>query len=275
MNAEALRKIEFGETNCNLPDDVIMEQTAFNIRRQLTQASPHHVNHETVALVCGGPSLNQTKHELVRASWKGEKVVAVNGAYRWCIEHNIRPSAMIMLDAREFNARFVEWDVPDCRYLLASQCHPRAFDLCADRSVHIWHACSAGDPELEMISKYYFKRVVPVTMGTTVAIRAISLLRMLGFRSFDIFGLDSCWTDTEHHAYEQKENDRDGRIEVWLRPEDHPELNRKFICAPWMVKQAYDIQELIREKGNEFRLNVRGDGLIAHIMRTGALLEKE
>jgi hypothetical protein len=114
-----------------------------------------------------------------------------------------------------------------------------------------------------------------VTIGTTVAIRAISLLRLLGFQSFDIFGLDSCWLDGQHHGYQQPENDRDKCVEVWLRPQGRDDLAQRFVCAPWHMKQAYDFQQLIRERGNDFRINVRGDGLIAAIMRIAADLGHE
>ena len=199
-----------------------------------------------------------------------------------------------MLDAREFNARFVEPDVLDCNYILAAQCHPRAFDLCEGRNVFVWHALTGCEAELELLEKFYWKQFWPVTVGTTVGIRAISVLRMLGFDSIEIFGLDSCWLqvgDTiplvksngsasqaayhAHHAYAQSENDDEPMISVWLRPEGRDDLAKQFFCSPWMMKQAVDFQELVRERGDLFRLNVHGPGLIAEILRTGAELEPE
>jgi len=218
--------------------------------------------------------------ELVQAVWSGGKVVAVNGAYQWCIDHNIKPSAMVMLDARAFNKRFLETPVPGCRYLLASQCHPDTFEMCKDREVTIWHACSAGEPELEMINKYYFNKTHPITLGTTVGVRTISLMRMLGFIEQDIFGLDSCWLDNSHHSYEQPENS-DLRIPMWIRPKAkegdtlRDDKAQRFECAPWHMQQALDFMRVIRERGDHFQLNVRGPGLIATIMRTGAEIQME
>jgi hypothetical protein len=286
--AEKVREVVFpSDMGTNTPNEVLLAQVTQNIRRGLPQVSPHQPNPATALLVCGGPSLAMTERELVEAYWKGGKVCAVNGAYQWCIERNIKPSLAIMLDAREFNARFVEADVPGCRYLLASQCHPKTFEVCRDRDVLIWHACSAGDAEVDLICDYYFQArdeqgrltgrqtTYPVTLGTTVSVRAISLLRMLGLHWFDIFGLDSCWLDNRHHAYEQPENNRDGRMGVWLRPKDRDDKSVRFECAPWHMKQAQDFMALIRERGNQFQINVRGPGLIATILRTGAEIETE
>lgn len=273
---DTLHPVTFNpDDGCNVDDDVITAHVAANIRRALPQAFPHQPNNERIALVCGGPSLRTTERELIEAYWSGAKVIALNGSYQWCIDRNIKPSCMVMLDAREFNARFIKTAIPKCRYLLAAQCHPKVFDICADRDVTIWHCCSAGEPEFEMLKAYYFGRFHPITVGTTVAIRALLLLTMLGFRSFDIFGLDSCWMDEAHHGYAQSENDNDMRIDTWLRPEGHEELWCKFQCAPWMMRQAADFQALMREHGNQFRLNVRGNGLIAAIMRLAATIGAE
>lgn len=218
MDLSLTKKIQL-EGSCNTSDEVLLEQVNHNIRLGLRQVKPHDVNSDMTILVCGGPSLEMTKEALVHAHWAGGKVVCVNGSYNWCIENNIRPSAMILLDARETSARFVEKDVFGCRYLLASQCHPKAFETCKDRDVLIWHACSGGDKEVEILKEYYFGYTYPVTMGTTVGVRSISLLRMLGFNKILIFGLDSCWLDNKNHSYPQVENEKDGIVPVWLRPE--------------------------------------------------------
>jgi len=273
FNPEGLYPISFDPNNgINVAKDVLRSQVESNIRRMLPQVMPHAPNTETVALVCGGPSLAKTEKELVEAYWGGAKVVAVNGSYQWCLDRNIKPSAMVMLDARQFNSRFVKEAVPGCKYLLASQCHPDAFEICKDRNVLLWHCCSGGDEEYAMLKQYYFDRLFPIGDGTTVTIKAILLLTLLGFKSFDIFGFDSCWLDDAHHGYEQTENNRDGRIATWLRPEGRDDLACRFECAPWHMQQAADFQKLVHDHGDKFRLNVRGNGLIAATMRISALL---
>lgn len=290
IDTENLIPITFSpDCGCNVDNDTLLKQIATNVRRGLPQVQPHPANGNIAVLVCGGPSLAHTEKELVDAVWRGGKVVAVNGAYNWCIARNIKPAAAIMLDARRFNARFFETDVPFCKYLLASQCHPDAFDLVRGRETLIWHALGSGsEREVALLNEYYFEADTkdwpedrirprhhyhPVTLGTTVGIRAISLLRMLGFVRIDIFGLDSCWMDGAHHGYDQAENDADRNINVWLRPDENSAHH--FVCAPWHVRQAEDFKQLLRERGNMFQLSVRGGGLLATMMRTGAELQKE
>lgn len=277
------------DCGCNVGNDDLLAQISVNIRRGLPQVQPYSPNGHTALLVCGGPSLQDTESELVDEVWRGGKLVTVNGAYQWCIERNLRPAAAIMLDARRFNARFFETSVSRCKYLLASQCHPDAFDLVEGRETFIWHALGSGsESEVALLDEYYFQQSIetwpedrkrprrhyhPVTLGTTVGIRSISLLRMLGFQRIDIFGLDSCWLGEKHHAYTQEENDVDKRISVWLRPDAN--TAHHFVCSPWHVKQADDFKILLRERGDFFQLSVRGNGLLATMMRTGAELQKE
>src|SRR5262245_26650791 len=103
LDLNKVKEIEF-TGGVNTPEDVLLNNVALNIRRGLPQAQPHNPNHTTtIALVCGGPSLKETEKELVQCAWAGAKVIAVNGAYQWCIDRNIRPSGFVMLDAREFN----------------------------------------------------------------------------------------------------------------------------------------------------------------------------
>lgn len=263
------------DSGCNTPDDVILDQVASNIRRRLPQIQPYEPNSNTAIIVGGGASLKTTEKELRDLYWAGGKIVALNGAYNWCIERNFKPSACVLLDAREFNAEFVKEPVEGCRYLLSSQCHPKTFDYCKGRETYIWHACTAGDAELDLLKEYYFDRTYPITLGTTVGVRSVSILRMLGFTRMEIFGLDSCWLNDEHHAYEQAENAKDLRMPVWIRPQGRDDLALRFECAPWHMKQAEDFQNLIKERGNLFQLNVHGPGLIASILKTGAKIEME
>ena len=263
--------IEFTDSRVNTEDAVILANVAASIRRGHPQVWPVATpNAERVILVAGGPSLAETEDELRALYFEGAKVVTVNGAYHWCLERNIRPSAQIVMDARAFNARFVEPAVPRCRYYLASQCDPRLWDAVQDREfVGIFH--DAGSEAVQqLLDAFYLRQWQPVPGGTTVGTRALALLRMLGFLRFDLFGFDSCWLDGAHHAYAQPENDRDRRLRVTIAPKAAPERARTFECAPWHLKQAEDFITMIRLNGAHFLLNVHGRGLLAFLLESAA-----
>ena len=263
-------KIEAISGGMNTDEATVLANVRASIRRQYPQVRPYQPQATPLALVAGGPSLSDTEDELRECVFRGCKVATVNNAYQWCIDRNIKPSMAIALDARPENADFFRTDVPGCQYLMASQCAPAMFDMLAGREVYLFHALSYDEPEKAVLDAYFGKeRYAPVTGGSTVTIRALSLLRMLGFLRMDVFGFDSCWLDDRHHAYPQALNDTDGRMQVRLAQGDH---ERVFTCAPWHMKQLDDFQQLIAKRGNLFDLHIHGDGMIAHFMKTGATI---
>jgi len=255
----------------NTPDEQLLANVKHSIRLGHPQIKSQPVQSGRVALVCGGPSLDSTIEELRQLVAEGAKIVTVNGAYRWCIEHNFIPSMQIVMDARATNAKFFEPELPRCQYALASQAHPACWEAVSGRpNVWIFHVGSQETGVKAELDAYYLKRWEGVGGGTTVGTRAIAILRMLGYLRYDIFGMDSCYAEDKHHAYEQPENDQDGKFRFQVHPTGHPEMAKTFWCAPWHVQQVQDFLQFIRFHGDLFALNVHGDGLLAYVLQSSA-----
>lgn len=255
----------------NTADEVLARQIAHSIRLGYPQIKTQPFQPDRVAIVGGGPSLEKTEGELRDLYFAGTKIVALNNAYRWCLDHGYRPSAHILLDARASNARFIGPPVPKCRYLLASQCHPETWAAVAGREdVWIWHSAYAERGLRKVLDDYYLKRWLGISGGTTVAMRAIWLLRTLGFLRMDLFGIDSCWMGEAHHAFPQTENEADRRYKFNVHPTGHEEQGRVFTCSPWHVQQLDDLLQMVRLNGEQFLLNIHGDGLLAHALKSVA-----
>jgi hypothetical protein len=265
----AFENMTLANGRVNTDDAAILAHVSANIRRGHPQVKQQPPQPDRVCLVGSGPSLNDTFDELRELVFDGAKLVTMNGAYQWCLERNLRPSAQIVLDARASNARFLEPAVPNCRYLLASQCHPDTFAAASGRDVWIFHAAGPDAAFKEVLDAYYLQQWHGVVGGTTVFTRALALLRMIGFLRFDVFGVDSCWMGDAHHALAQPENEGDKRHVVRVTHQDGVE-GREFTCAPWHMKQFEDFLQMIRVNGHQFLLNVHGDGLLAYAMRTSA-----
>lgn len=246
-----------GELNWPVP--AVVANIERNIRRPLPQVQPHDPQDHPIALVLGGPSLKDTFADLEEKHQKGTKVVSVNGTHDFLLDRGIRPSAHIQLDARRFNARFVKRWQKETKYLLASQCHPVVFDVLKDANVWIYHA-SAHPQETAVLQSHYLGRYYLIPGGSTVALRALPLLRMLGFYKIEIYGFDSCFMGDEHHAYKQAENDRLRSAEVTVN-------GRTFKCNAWMHAQAEEFRRMAKFLGDEVKLVVHGDGLIAHMIQ--------
>ena len=261
-----------GELNTPMPQ--ILEQIRYGIRQGHPQARKELAKPDRIALVGGGPSLAGTLPELRELVFAGAKVITVNGAYHWCLEHNIFPTAQIVLDAKPSTARFLLPAIPRCTYFIASQCHPDTWAAVAGRDrVVIYHALNTNAkdiPEVPILNAYYGEgKWLPIVGGSTVTTRALVLLRHGGFLRFDLFGIDCCWLHGQHHAFAQPENDRDKRYRITVQQTRGEPNPQHFECAPWHVTQFNDLLQMIRVNGQHFLLNVHGSGLLAYAMRAG------
>ena len=269
-DSKLLKLVESADRKLTVPNDDIVNNIKHSIKLGLPQIKQHDPNTETLCILGGGASLLTTFDELKHEYYSGAKLVAVNGTYNWLLEKNMKPSIMAMVDAQDYTAKYIKEDVPGCRYLFASQCHPSVFEACEGRDIHLWHAINTEE-ELKIIKDYYMNKFAYTAGGSTVILRLFFILELLGFSKFHLFGFDSCLTDEgQHHAYTQDENYRDAENTRWVTCG-----NKKFLCTGWHISQAYHFQEVIREFGNKFDLIVHGEGLIAHMIKYGAELQVE
>lgn len=247
----------------NTEDAEVIENVKHNIQGDWLTLSPHETNDFEVMILGGGPSLSDHWDEIKQKRADGVKLICLNGSYKEAIEHGLTPSGIVMVDAREFNKRFVDPVVDDCKYFISSQCHPSVFEKLPKERTYIWHTST------EMIKDVLNERYElwwNVPGGSTVLLRAIPLLRMLGFKRFHLYGCDSCLVDDKHHAYAQSEND--GQLVFPVNVTS----GRMFRCNGWMCAQAQEFIDLIRFLGSEIELAIYGDGLLKHILETGAKL---
>lgn len=255
--------VEHGVLNCE--EEQVRANVKHNIAQGWMQVEPHPTNDVEVMILGGGPSLNEHLDDIRQKRADGVKLIALNGAYNWCLEHDLVPSAAVVVDARPFNARFTHPVVDGCKYLIASQCDPSVLDGLPQDRTYLWH--TTAETVRDLLDEQY-KIWYGIPGGSTVLLRAIPLLRMLGFKQFHLYGCDSCLAG-EHHAYSQPENDNAPIVPVTVSD------GRVFYCHPWMVAQAQEFMDLIKFLGDEIEIATYGDGLLNHILVTGSKLAQE
>jgi SAM-dependent methyltransferase len=262
----------------NVEEAILNEQVRTNIEGGWQQMMPFDKQQRELVLLAGGPSLNDSVDEIKALRADGAAIVTVNGTYNWALEHGMEPSLQIVMDARQFNSRFTKPVTPYTKYLIASQAHPDALAGLPKDRTWLWHSGISqenADLVIERTGTFF-----PIPGGSTVVMRAIPLLVIMGFSQIHLFGFDSCVKPMDakvsgwpapftHHAYEQSENDGDPTMPV-TTPD-----GKVFQCLPWMVAQATEFIGLIKFLGDQVELSVHGDGLIAHIVKTSASINSE
>lgn len=248
----------------NNEEQQLRDNVAANFANGWAEVQPHITNDIEVIILGGGPTMHGQLETIRTLRAGGAKLITLNGAYNWALQHDLDPSAQIVVDSRPFNARFTRPVHPTCKYLIASQCDPGVFEGLPKERTLMWH--TSMDTIRSLVEEKSNHYVVPG--GSTVLLRAIPLLRMLGFKSYHLFGCDSCLTEDAHHAYVQSENDGNPVIDTIVG-------GRVFKCHTWMISQAHEFMDLIKFLGEEIDIEIYGDGLLAHILQTGATLSDE
>ena len=261
----------------NIDESQVRANVIINAAAGWQQVMPHITVDDEVLILAGGPSLAEHAEQVKAMRAAGAKLVTLNGAYNWAIEQGLQPSAQIVVDARPFNARFTRPVVDGCKYLIASQCDPAVLEGLPRDRTYLWNTGAgverdeAGTVKPGPIADALDASAAQwwlIPGGSTVMLRAIPLLRMLGYHRFHLFGFDSCLSGDAHHAYAQPENDSEVVIPVTVG-------GRVFRCHAWQVSQAQEFMDLVKHFGSEFELEVYGDGLINHILRTGAQIHDD
>ena len=261
-------------TSLNAKESDVVENIRKNLGLGLQEICPHETQETQVILLAGGPSLVEHEQEIIQRGKAGELIVTTNGTYNWLIERGIRPAAQVMVDSRPFMKRFTEPHIDSCKYLMASQVDHEIIASLPKDQTYLWH-CGDSDLVKDAVDKWTAENDTnrewwPVYGGTTVVLRALPLLAMLGFRKVEVFGWDSCLLGGKHHSYEQPENDGGIVFPVMVGGET-------FACNPWMIVQANELGKVVRSilgKIDGFEMAVRGDGLIAHMLKTAADLSE-
>lgn len=261
-------KREWGEPPMNLITEftnglnndraAMVAQFAANIKRNVPFFEGHAAHERAALIIGGGPSLADTLPNLILTRSDGD-IFALNGTHDYLIERGITPEYMVMLDSRQDNVGFVRNPSPYVKYHISAFCHPDVFDALEGYDVTLW--MSDMDGVRPLVAPIKNKPVCLIGGGATVAMKTMFMCYLMGYRKFHFYGLDSSYREEQNHAYIQPMNDSESRIDIHA-------AGRKFICSPWMAKQAKEFQEQVRMLADlDCDMYVHGDGLIPWIMK--------
>ena len=169
------------------------EQIKLAIERVKGRIEPSYdKREEPAAIVCYGPSLNQTWEQIKDFKY----IFTCSGSHKFLLERELIPTWHVEVDPRSHKIGLLGPPHPDVTYLPASTCHPNYFKHLEGYNIKLWHVF---DSQAEAF------RVLPpgewaVTGGCDVGLRALTLAAFLGFRDLHIFGMDGCFGDTGRHA---------------------------------------------------------------------------
>lgn len=239
--------------------------------------TPHNLE---AVLVGSGPSVKDEVSNLKKKARDPKFMFfGIKGGHDFLLENGIEPHFGVAVDPLEkiHKENFLK-EAKDCKYFIASQCHPTLFDSLIKRGkeVVIWHLLTDNllkwsNEEGSPIQKHYM-----IPGGSTSGLRAIVLAYSMGFRKFHLFGYDSCLSFVKPNdktptlrkvggeiCEGKDDKGREKAIEVFVS-------GKKFLADRAMASQATEFQDLLKSLWNRsdpFTVRGYGKGLIQTIIR--------
>jgi len=210
------------------------------------------------SVVGSGPSLKDNWKKLARMQKRGVKIIACNAAFQFLLERGITPEYFFCFDADPLMLEFMT-PVSGVKYLMASRCPTRAFDLIEGEDVYVWHAL--GDPNIEKILQKHKLYEPMISGGSAAVVRAMVVAQALGFNKIHLWGGDSSFKNGDTHIRKSTTDERNMYVNV---------NKRAFEIAPWMAVQVEDFKILAPslQAHQGVKIIVHGDSLLSHVAMT-------
>lgn len=243
-------------TKCNTSASIVRANIATNRQRDVPRLHElpmygKYRHGETIAIVGGGPSLNDTLDELTKI----ETVMVCGSAHDYVVAQGLSPRYAVMCDADKSEADFITRPLHSCTYLVASCCDPSVFDALAGYDVVMWDN-DQGDHEIFGADARH-----AIQGGCTVTLKAINIAIMLGYIGrHHFFGFDSSFTDAEYAYGGNPTNGRPLLVKV---------SGRIFSSTTGWLAQAANFRDMVLAMPHFFTPTVHGDGLIAAMIQNG------
>mgnify|MGYP001577391461 CR=1 FL=1 len=146
----------------------------------------------SLSIVAYGPSLQDT--------WMNIKhpILTMSGSLRFLAERGVIPEFHCDMDPRMQKVKHINPPIPGVHYLMASVCHPQTWKILKYQNVSIWHTWSAESTE-EWLQKNDPGSLL-IRGGSHIGVTSLQIGGLLGFRHFEIYGMDGSIKEGKRHA---------------------------------------------------------------------------
>lgn len=232
-----------------------IDRIAANVAHALSLALPEadRAPIKTLNVIANGPSAS-----LFDVESDGD-TLALNGSLALFTALGKAPTYWAGCDAQDFLADFLKVAPLETRYFVASRCDPAVFRALQGRDVELWHVAEDG---VETPSRR-------VPRSCTITLCALTLMRRLGYRHFEIYGWDGSYDGLIHHASDAPlEEHPDDTIHMkFAKQGEDGELTegREFLTTRrWAVEAQEAVVQL---QFADYTYTIHGPGMIGETIR--------
>jgi hypothetical protein len=220
--------------------------------------------HEGACVIVGaGPSLAEVRV----APSDLDILMTLNGVHDWFIRQSVAPNIHVISE-HDLEDAEVALGGPPCKettYYIASHCHQNIFSQLRDYRCVLWHAALAPQ-EFQAEIHRLFPDEFMINAGHATFFKSLAIGSVLGYRTFEIFGVDSSFEGSSHVAG-YKMADLEPRIKVWA-VDPISDKAREFTTQGGLAFQAKEFLSLCSMYHPELRIKVHGDGMLHYLHRS-------
>ncbi len=211
----------------------------------------------TISIVGYGPSLLHTWKDITHP------IIATSGAYDFLADRMAdAPDYYVAIDPRESTLDLLQWPEEETTYLMASVCHPAWWEKLAGYHVVLWHLIN-DEHTMEWVAWHHPEGLYSMIGGdSTVGQRAFNVAAALGYRKFNVFGLDFSFEKTRHAGPHNAE--RQPELIV-------PYRGKAYATTPQWQQAAKEMLRFITTC--DIEITFHGDGLMQDLAK-GVLDER-
>lgn len=251
----------------NTWDPRLIQTAADNMRHAATLGLPHlmpeRVQPGKVAIVGSGPSVLENLEKIREiAADPRNGVFVVNYAHPLLKKHNIRISGACLfeIEARAYDC--LEDPSPGCTYYICSICDPSTFAKLEGQTRVIWHCMSDQPSHKEALQA--FKGHLHIGGGFTTFLRTLNVAYVLGWRDYELFGVESSFPGKDSHFFGTPNYGGDV-MPITIGFADGSRAD--FMSKSYLVRQADEFRQFTEIHGHLFKMKVHGEGLLPLIHR--------
>jgi len=221
-------------------------------------------------IVGGGPSIESELENIRLLSFDPRNMIfALNWAHTWLLQKGIVPDACVMFEIDVDPCQILEAAHEHVTYYICSHCHPLTFEGLKGSRCVLWHSTPNSDQEKIVFEKLYSKDIA-LGGGISTFLRTLSIALALGYRNFELFGVDSSFPEgsksTHVGGYPTIVDAVADAFPIYAR-DDKSGVVKKFMTVSYLAHQVEEFKQYCLMNHQLYKMHVHGDTLLAFVHR--------
>jgi hypothetical protein len=191
-------------------DEVYINNVRSACKLDLPNVVEQEEHDKIMVMICGGASAKDYIED-IRTKSKDDKyhIFCSNKTHDWLIENDIIPHTQVIVDPKPAKVKDVENPHNDVRYLIGISCVPEVFEKLKGYNVHRLFAFSGvgrkvgyGVTDIQIAQAFFGKdEFTSIEGGTMAGLRAMTIGSILGYKTVEFYGFDSCFYEKDKDGY--------------------------------------------------------------------------